>query len=181
MHERRFHDSIEKLRAPERIARIETDRVAELTLAGTDASTLLDVGTGTGIFAELFTLKGLCVNGVDANPGMIRQAEKLVAHATFQTATAEDLPFPDESFDIVFLGLVLHEADDRLKAVREAIRVARKRVVILEWPYRTEEQGPPITERMSPDTVDEIFRSAGAAEVALTHLRYLDLYCVDCS
>jgi len=34
------------------------------------------------------------------------------------------MPFPDGAFDLVFMGLLLHEADDNLAALREAQRVA---------------------------------------------------------
>jgi ubiquinone/menaquinone biosynthesis C-methylase UbiE len=176
MHERRFHGEIERLRAPERIARLELDRIADETLAGIEPFTLLDVGTGTGIFAELFTGRGLCVSGIDASPEMIRHAQKIVAHATFRTGTAEDLPFSDKSFDVVFLGLLIHEADDPMLALREAVRVARLRVMVLEWPYRTEDEGPPIQDRLKPEQIEEYFRLAGLPGVRKIQMKQLDLY-----
>jgi len=51
-HERRFHGGAERLRAPERVALLETEAVTRLCVEGIDAVTILDVGTGTGIFAE---------------------------------------------------------------------------------------------------------------------------------
>ena len=55
MHERRFTGDVERLRAPERIARLEVDRVVNLCLEGTRVDNVLDVGTGSGIFAEAFS------------------------------------------------------------------------------------------------------------------------------
>jgi len=48
---------------------------------------------------------------------------------TFQRANASSLPFPDESFDVVVSNLVFHEVRDtrdKVKLVREALRVVRK-------------------------------------------------------
>ena len=95
---------------------------------------VLDVGTGTGLFAESFSERGLEVSGLDANPEMLVAAHQFVPKGIFREGTAEALPYPDSSFDLVFLGLVLHESDEPLKTLKEARRVARKRVCILEWP-----------------------------------------------
>ena len=72
----------------------------------------LDIGTGTGVFAEAFAARGLQVAGVDASADMIALARGFVPQGRFEVAPAEALPFADQTFDLVFLGLVLHEADD---------------------------------------------------------------------
>ena len=41
---------------------------------------------------------------------MIEQARRHVPNARFQEAAAEELPFQDRTFDLVFLGHLLHEA-----------------------------------------------------------------------
>ncbi len=48
MHEKRFEGDMERLRNPERLARLEVDRVVALCLEGTIIKNMLDVGTGTG-------------------------------------------------------------------------------------------------------------------------------------
>ena len=63
------------------------------------------------------------MSGVDVNPDMVGAAR-------------EHLPFADGGFDLVFLGVVLHETDAPPKVLQEARRVARLSVVVLEWPYR---------------------------------------------
>ena len=50
-HERRFNGAADRLRAADRVARLEVPRVVALSLAGLTATSVLDVGTGTGIFA----------------------------------------------------------------------------------------------------------------------------------
>jgi len=108
-HERRFHGGAERLRAPERLALMEIARVVQLCVEGVDMSSVLDVGTGTGIFAEAFASRSLRVTGIDPNSELLDVARGLVPGGTFVEAMAEKLSFDDASFDLVFLGHVLHE------------------------------------------------------------------------
>ena len=77
---------------------------------------------------------------------------------------------------MVFLGLVLHETDIPLNALKEARRVARKRVAIVEWPDRVEDHGPPIEERIRPETVARLVRDSGFPGVERTSLQNVDFY-----
>jgi ubiquinone/menaquinone biosynthesis C-methylase UbiE len=182
MHERRFNREIERLRDPERIARLEVEQVTALALEDLlDVKTVLDVGTGSGLFAEQFAAQGLQVTGLDANPQMLPVAQKYVPAGTFQEGTAEKLPFPDESFDLLFMGLLLHETDDVMAALSEAHRVARKRVAILEWPDEEQSFGPPRTDRLSFEKIQNLARQAGfEKEVSPARLENLVLYSIDC-
>lgn len=179
MHERRFHGDVGALRSPERLARLEIDRVLELTTCGAMLRSVLDVGTGSGLFAEAFARRGLKAEGVDANPAMLSEARALAPSIIFHEAAAEALPFDDASFDMVFLGMLLHEADDCLQAVREAARVARRRVVILEWPKEPQEFGPPLEERLASDQIRALAANAGLKRVAEFRLMSLVLYRMD--
>jgi ubiquinone/menaquinone biosynthesis C-methylase UbiE len=170
MHEKRFEGDFNRLRSPERVERLEVERVVGLCLEKGQAKNMLDVGVGTALFAEGFAQHGLKVAGVDANPEMLPAAAQYVPAGDFRQATAEALPWPDGSFDLVFLGLVLHEADDTLKAIKEARRVARQRVCILEWPYRDGVFGPPLADRLNPDILADMFQKAGFRKWKLTEL-----------
>jgi ubiquinone/menaquinone biosynthesis C-methylase UbiE len=161
MHEKRFEGAPDRLRSPDRVARLEVDRVIGLCLEGQQFNSALDVGTGSGLFAESFFNHGLEVSGVDANPEMLVAARQAVPAGDFREAVAEALPYPEDSFDLVFLGLVLHESDEPLKALQQARRVARLRVAILEWPYREESLGPPLAHRLNPDDLVSFFQKAG--------------------
>jgi ubiquinone/menaquinone biosynthesis C-methylase UbiE len=161
MHERRFEGDISRLRFPERMERLEVERVVDLCLENGDAHSILDVGTGTALFAEAFSKRGLDVSGVDVSLEMLAAAQQFVPKGKFREGTAEALPYPDSSFDLVFMGLVLHETDELPKALMEAHRVTRKKVCILEWPYREQPFGPPITDRLKPDDLADQFKKAG--------------------
>ncbi len=175
-HERRFHGGAERLRAPERVELLETEAVTQLCAEGIDVVSVLDVGTGTGIFAEAFAGRSLRVTGIDPDPGLLAAARSLVPSCAFREGVAEELPFDDGSFDLVFLGHVLHETDDPAKALAEARRVSRKRVGILEWPYRSESVGPPLAHRMEASRIIELARIAGFHAVEKINLKHMDFY-----
>ena len=155
---------------------MEVSRVVELSCEGLTVKAMLDVGTGTGLFAEAFAALGIAVTGIDVNAELLAVAGKLVSAGRFLEAPAESLPFPDKSFDLVFLGLVLHETDDPLAVLKEARRVARHRAAILEWAYREEPHGPPLEHRLKPQTIADLARSAGYAKVETINLRHLDFH-----
>lgn len=176
MHEKRFKDDIARLRSSNRLERLEVPRVVDLCLEEATFRTVLDVGTGSGVFAEAFAGRGLQVSGVDANPDMLEAARFYTPNGDFKEGVAENLPDPDRSFDLVFLGLVLHETDDPLKALGEARRTACRRVCVLEWPYLEEEFGPPLADRMDPETLTGLAHKAGLEKVETLHLSKLVLY-----
>ena len=175
-HERRFQGGVERLRSPERVALLEVQKVVLLSREGLELTSILDVGTGTGIFAEAFLGETVRVVGIDPNPELLSAARRLVPHANFLEGVAEALPFEDASFDLVFLGHVLHEADDPRAVLEEVRRVARFRAAVLEWPFRREEMGPPLQHRMEPSRIMELARVAGYASIERTELKHMDFY-----
>lgn len=176
MHERRFHGQAERLRSAQRLELVEVERVVGLCLEGLEVETVLDVGTGTGVFAEAFSQQGLVVTAIDVNPDLLEIARRYAPQATFRQAPAEAIPFLDQSFDLVFLGHVLHEADERPRALQEARRVARQRVVVLEWPYLEEEPGPALEHRLKPEEMLQLASQAGFEAVETLQLRHMVLF-----
>jgi ubiquinone/menaquinone biosynthesis C-methylase UbiE len=178
-HDRRFHGEPDRLRSPERLRLLEVGRVVSLCLEGEKVSTVLDVGTGTGVFAEAFANEGLTVRAIDANPGLLDLARQFAPSAEFKQGRAEAIPYPDGSVDLVFLGHVLHETDDGVKALGEACRVSAGKVAVLEWPFIEEDQGPPLDHRLSPERVQSMARQAGLAPVRHMRLEHMDLYLME--
>ncbi len=176
MHERRFHGDVARLRTPERLARMELGRVVDLALEQIQAATLLDVGTGSGVFAEQFAARGLQVCGIDANADMLPVAKEFVPAGEFLPGTAEQIPYKENTFDLVFMGLVLHETDNALGALKEACRVSRQRVCVLEWPYSVQEFGPGIEERLTEAQVQAWAQEAGFRQAEVLPLTNLVLY-----
>jgi len=175
-HEHRFPLGPERLRTPERLALLELERVMLLCGESARLLSVLDVGTGTGVFAETFAGASLQVTGIDPNAEFLDVARRLVPNVEFREGVAEHLPFQDRSFDLVFLGQVLHETDDPAAALHEARRVAVKRVALLEWPYRSEEIGPPLAHRMESSRILELAERAGLVSAEKIELARLDFY-----
>lgn len=174
----RFHD-VERLRSPERIQRLEIERVVQLTLKTSSFQSVLDIGTGSGIFAEAFSKQGLTVTGIDANSEMLAAAQSFVTHADFRQAAAEAIPFPDGSFDLAFMGLVLHETDDLHKAIQEAGRVSKICLAVLEWPYIQQDFGPSLAERLEAEQILSLAKQAGFPSGEIIPLEHLMLYRFD--
>ena len=87
---------------------------------------ILDVGCGTGRLlrsaAEVFPDARL--EGVDAAAEMVRHAQAARdSRITFRVATAESLPFPDASFDLVFSTMTFHHWANQGVAIGEVGRV----------------------------------------------------------
>lgn len=178
-HERRYSGAAERLRRPERLMWMEFDRVVPLCLEGLDIATVLDVGTGTGLFAQAFAERKLRVAGCDVNRQLLPLARAAVPSATFVAGAAEALPFPDASFDLVFFGHVLHEVDDIDRALAEARRVARQRAAAIEWPCRREDRGPPLEHRLPPSVVEAAATRAGFSRTDRFDLTFMVLYRMD--
>jgi ubiquinone/menaquinone biosynthesis C-methylase UbiE len=173
MHERRFQGDIDRLRTPERVALLEVDRVVDLCLEDVEVDTVLDVGTGSGIFAEAFSGRGKRVTGIDPNPAMLEAAGTFVPSGEFLHGTIEAIPLSEASFDVVFLGHVLHESDDLARALAETRRVAKKRVCVLEWPHKAEESGPPLEHRLTTDQVVLAAKGSGFSRIETIGMQHM--------
>ena len=117
------------LSEPERVAwRRVLSRTLDPSPEGPERS-ILDVGTGTGEMASVLGSMGFKVTGVDLSPAMLAQARlKAQQEGTdLQTVEAEasNLPFPADSFDMVFSRHLFWNLIDPQAAVREWARVVR--------------------------------------------------------
>jgi SAM-dependent methyltransferase len=86
------------------------------------AQTALDVATGGGHVARRLREAGLEVVSSDPAPGMRPDV----------VCRAEDLPFADDSFDVVACRVASHHFEDVRAAVREMARVSRSRVIVVD-------------------------------------------------
>ncbi|USG61119.1 class I SAM-dependent methyltransferase [Sneathiella marina] len=91
------------------------------------AQTVLNVGAGAGSYEP----ENRQVTAVEPSAEMI--AQRPLSTASVFQASAEDLPFGDNSFDAAMAVLTIHHWSDKEKGVREMRRVARGRIVFLTY------------------------------------------------
>jgi len=89
---------------------------------------ILDVGIGTGRFAEYFNDSGFNIVGVDVSLSMMAKAREKRLRDLVQ-ADAHHLPFRDRVFDGAIMIHVLHLVRDWVQVVGEVGRVTRKVIV----------------------------------------------------
>jgi len=88
---------------------------------------ILDVGCGTGrlLRAVSAVWPKAQLLGVDPAEQMISEARRLNVHAIFKLGTAEALPIPDQTVDLVLSSLSFHHWANQQKGIMEIARVLR--------------------------------------------------------
>ncbi|HEY7124438.1 MAG TPA: class I SAM-dependent methyltransferase [Ktedonobacterales bacterium] len=86
---------------------------------------LLDVGCGPGLAAQLAVRRGAHVAGLDAAEVSLEIARERTPQGDFHAGEIENLPWPDNTFDVVTGFNAFQYAADVVNALREARRVAR--------------------------------------------------------
>ena len=87
---------------------------------------VLDVGCGTGNYAAALTeATGCRVSGVDPSRRMLDRARDAASWEALVQGSAESLPFPHDSFDVVVSTDVIHHIGDRDAYFSEVARVLR--------------------------------------------------------
>ena len=161
-------------------------------LAGVDrGQRVLDVGCGPGaLTAELVARVGpAAVSAVDPSASFVAAARERHPAVSVQQASAEQLPFPDQAFDVFLAQLVVHFMSDPAAGVTEMLRVTRQDGVVAAcvWDHAGG-QGPfsalwEAARELDPEVDDEsrlmgtregdlarLFESAGLREVEETAL-----------
>jgi glycosyltransferase involved in cell wall biosynthesis/2-polyprenyl-3-methyl-5-hydroxy-6-metoxy-1,4-benzoquinol methylase len=97
---------------------------------------VLDAGCGEGIPAVMMAQKGAAVTACDLSGPNIKRAreyakeEGVADKINFLIADSENLPFADNSFDLVVSSHVLEHLPDFDRGLAELMRVTRKRAII---------------------------------------------------
>ena len=98
---------------------------------------ILDVGTGTGFFAILLAEKGHRVEGIDLTPAMLEEARWLAKQRnldiTFREMDAQNLAYPDGTFDVVISRNLTWTLPDPERAYASWFRVLKPGGVLLNF------------------------------------------------
>jgi len=103
--------------------RTEPRLAAQLWAAIGDARTVLNVGAGTGSYepSDRYVLA--------VEPSAVMRSQRPAKAAPCVAASAEELPFDDQSFDAAMAFSTIHHWPDPIAGLREMRRVARRVVV----------------------------------------------------
>ncbi|BCY08089.1 putative methyltransferase [Actinoplanes sp. L3-i22] len=83
---------------------------------------VLDLGAGTGKLTRQIRARGLDVIAVDPSEGMLGELRRAVPEVSARQGTAEQIPLPDASVDVVLVAQAWHWVDPA-RAVPEIARV----------------------------------------------------------
>ncbi|MGB7337929.1 MAG: class I SAM-dependent methyltransferase [Phototrophicaceae bacterium] len=141
-------------------------------------STILDAGIGTGALSSalLEHMPDIHLHGVDIAPQMLTVAQaKLKAEGQFRQASITELPYADNSFDMVMSAHVLEHISDPTRGFHEVLRILKQgqpfvivatrvclvtRVLSLKWNFQ------PMTE----NSVTQMLIDAGATQINIIPL-----------
>ena len=143
---------------------------------------ILDIGCGTGESRKLYIDHVGEYTGVDLSEASVRFARQRFPQSRWETANACELPFADQSFEIVAFSSVLHHIDEYRVALTEAWRVLKPgghafafdpnvlhpAMALFrkpESPFYISEGVSPNERPLQPRDLQRQFRAAGFAEV----------------
>ena len=103
-----------------------------LESTGITAGSILEVGCGGGYNSELIAHRapGLQYTGIDLSESMVAVSREKYPQRDFRVASALELPFDDDSFDVVLDGVALLHIPDWRAAIGEYLRVATGFVIL---------------------------------------------------
>jgi ubiquinone/menaquinone biosynthesis C-methylase UbiE len=90
---------------------------------------VLEIGVGLGADHQMWAQAGARLSGCDLTPRAIdfarQRFQQLGLESDLRVADAEQLPYEDEAFDLVYSWGVLHHSPDTPAAIAETLRVLR--------------------------------------------------------
>lgn len=104
-------------------------------------SLVLDVGCGTGLLFPHIAEDADLLVGLDFSSKILRQARKRARQhscVTILRADADFLPFPDETFNVVFAITLLQNMPNPLRGLYEIKRVAQNKAAVIATGLRKE-------------------------------------------
>lgn len=92
--------------------------------------TIVDLGAGEGMMAQLLAQRAKSVTCIDSSRRMVEVGTALakkngLTNLTYKLGDIEQVPLPDHSFDLAFLSQALHHAQHPARAVAEAFRILK--------------------------------------------------------
>jgi ubiquinone/menaquinone biosynthesis C-methylase UbiE len=140
---------------------------------GITGGKVLDVGTGTGLLAIEFAgrVPGVEVTGLDLSDVVLELARDHVRESDvplrvqFQKGDAEDMPFEDDTFDLVISSNTLHLTENPIRMFNEIQRVLKPQGPFLISDLRRSWLGMLSRNLRAAHTPDEVRELLGQSEL----------------
>ena len=99
-------------------------------LQESDPKKIIDVGCGEGFMTQIACDNTQAeITGIDFSKDAIEIARKMVPSASFETGDIYDLPYADQSFDLVLCNEVLEHLEHPKPALKELHRISKNRLI----------------------------------------------------
>ena len=107
----------------------------------------LDVGCGPGALTAVLVerLGAAAVSAIDPSPPFVAAVRQRLPDVDVRAGVAEELPFPDGTFDLVLAQLVVHFMTDPVAGLREMGRVTRSGGVVAACVWDHAGSGGPLS------------------------------------
>jgi ubiquinone/menaquinone biosynthesis C-methylase UbiE len=158
---------VEILESPDRLQFLNPDAI--LGKVGLRREMIIaDLGCGTGYFTIPASQRVKKVYALDVQQGMLnilRNKIKSQKISNIQVILSEEshIPLPDNSVDVLLMGNVFHELEDRDSILNEVKRIlsGEEKLVIVDWLKIEMDFGPPVEERLTAEEVISICEHNG--------------------
>lgn len=117
------------MRADRKVYKFMYDRIPKVI----EGKEVLEIATGPGLLAKHVAYAAKRMIATDYSDGMIAEARKgeYPDNLTFEVADAADLPYDDDSFDVVLIANALHIMPNPEKALKEIDRVLKNKGILI--------------------------------------------------
>jgi ubiquinone/menaquinone biosynthesis C-methylase UbiE len=146
-----------------------------------DDMVFVDIGVGTGYFAVPVAKKfpNATVVGADIQPEMLTIVEEKIEKENLKnlkTVLSEEnkVPIESKTADRVLVANVFHELHHPQKFLEEVKRILKNngKLIVIDWKPIETEEGPPLEERLEPETVKKELEKAGFKKIKIDSETY---------
>lgn len=153
-------------------------------LLGDKCDSILDAGCGNGLVYKAIKESDRIIpkyKGIDLSNAFIEYNKKTYSEAEWEIGDINKLNEVDESFDVVLLFHCVEANDNYEKPIREALRVAKERVILVFWKGLHHDWETDKVEKLEPNAWTSHYSAKKflrfLKEIGYAHAPWLELYC----